>query len=340
MNSKGTESNSKTIVTIIDEDYEDELFHSITESRYYQSQKKHLPEVSAIVYLYIKDNMKFACGKDEDGVMLIQEGNIDEFLLYLHRKAVVDISALQLFIASYEMNFTVIKSKISYDDKEKKTLLSVFLYVVENYWECRLNGAYDKAMDIERYLTAMVYSNPGREAMKALQNGVSATITDYSRHLQSESGKKTIEPLKVNKPEDLTLIIDYSFENTRNNASYCLKTDTKKLRISRLFKQGELNFLIHNIVNPLTLNGEKKISAGQSVQISDSVWDIYGCKRIYQVDHINTAIRQYIKSVSKLRFFSQKNRSIDIRINILIENMTFLEIQQLRRIKRPQYINI
>lgn len=246
MNKDTSMINTKTVIQLIGKEYENELLHSIAECKFYKSKSKHFPSVSAVAYLYIKDNMKFALGDAEDGLIFISESNIETFIKHLYRKAIVDLSTVKSFLESFDANMVIIDSKVDLTEDEIERWREMLQYVAQNYWESRLHGAYDKVMDIERYQTAFIFSDPGREVaeimkktMKVLPRVVSNN-TDISERIQ------------VERPKDLTLIIDISFKKGERIEKVTLLSSSpekKRLPVNKLLTEKEMDFLLEAILS-------------------------------------------------------------------------------------------
>ncbi len=322
MISKGKKYEVLSLIRLEDEPSVDELLNSISASKVYQKNRKYLPEDALITYLYVKNNMKFGSDSHLKGAFFVQEVDIDMFMRDLIMRYEIDIYSLRTFIDSFHTNLVAIESTITFSKEQQTILLNMFLYVVENYWESRIFGGYEKTIDVAKLLTTFINLKPSREITATMKKTIDAAIKDNKGRYLSGNRSQSKGELIANKAEDITLTIDYSFGRNKHKATYKLASAGKSIRLSNLFKQNELDFLMNHVVNPLTLNCNKEIKPGSIATIEETVVKLWGKERPYHIDHINNAIRKYISSPRKIKCFSHRGRSIEVKICICLEQIS------------------
>ncbi|MDD4224315.1 MAG: hypothetical protein PHD87_07000 [Candidatus Cloacimonetes bacterium] len=320
MKTKPEAQDTKTVINIIDEHYEEDLQKTIVGCKAYKDYKAKLPSVETIVYLYVKECLRFVVGDANDGLFYIQEREVSSFIEHLYNKARLDVQVLLLFLGHFQKHMAMFAAKTKIDDDTIAVLKSMLEWVRYNYWESRINGIYDKATDIIQYISAYLLSKSGREDREAFNKYIMASIKDYG-YMLSSATKAEIPKILVDNPKDLTIILDYSFDRNKHEASYRLTSGSQSLRLPKLLSPTQLGFLMENIINPLTREKKTYVNPGEIAVIDPITWEGYGNKRTYQIDHINSAIRMHIRSERRLKFFSQKGCNIEVKVNIRIETM-------------------
>ncbi len=313
MNAKPKMQDTKAVIRIIDEEWEAELKQAIESSKVYKDLRKYLPGKDVIAYLYQKDRMRFASSEKGDGLQYVQEMELDSYLKTLHRRANLDLQAVSKILE----NFNLLMEMLKVDDRAKGVLESLFRNVRENYWQSRTNGLYEMAMEIIRYFSIYLHSEPVEDKMEEFRGLLQAFMDDY----KPADPKKEVEKIRVDDPKNLTLVMDYSFDRNKHEASYRLESGGKSIRLRKLFSQTLYDYLIYLVVNPLTADGKNIIKAGSTTLISKDVWDGMREKRPHHIDHINKKLREHVTSDKKLKFFSQRGRNIEVRLNIRIVDM-------------------
>lgn len=318
MKARPEAQDTKTVIRLIDEHYEEDLQKTIVDCKAYKDHQGKLPSVETIVYLYVKECLRFVVGNAKDGVLYIQERDIDSYIQRLFNRAVLDGQTLLLFLKGFNRHMAILENKGRIDADVKAVIRSILEQVKDNYWESRINGVYDIAMDIIQYTSAYLLSASGDKAMEEFQRGLNALLEDYN--MSRASAKAPNKTIRVDNLKDLTIIIDYSFDRDKDEASFRLTSGSQSLRLTKLLQPGLLEFLIENIVNPLTRKFNY-VKPGQIAIIDPQKWEEYGKKRTHHIDHINKEIKKHIESDKKLQFFSQKGRSIEVKVHIRIETM-------------------
>jgi len=243
---------------------------------------------------------------------------LDSYLKTLHRRANLDLQTISKYLENFNFQMEMLKV----DDRAKGVLESLFLNVKENYWQSRTNGLYEMAMEIIRYFSIYLHSEPVEDKMEGFRGLLQALMDDY----KPADPKKEVEKIRVDDPKNLTLVMDYSFDRNKHEASYRLESGGKSIRLRKLFSQTLYDYLIYLVVNPLTADGKNIIKAGSTTLISEYAWDGMGKKRPHHIDHINKKLREHVTSDKKLKFFSQRGRNIEVRINIRIETISRAEM--------------
>lgn len=311
---------SKMIFKLIDELEYEELLQLISESKVFKEKGRILPRASVLAHLYVFDRLRFLTDEIGTGSQDDLRGEIDEYIDYVYKKAVVDLIVFQQILDNFNTTFALLEARVTFKSKTKDTLIDLFENVIDNYWRYRLRGEYDAAKDMALLLTSLMAAEPQKQLYQIIQRVLEAHATDY----QKSHPKTTVKTIPVKKAEEITLLLDYSFDNNKYNASYKLSnTEGQSVRVHKLFQPGTLEFLIENVINPLTIKNTI-INQGNTITMSDTAYKAWGDKHSNHIYRLNQAIRKHLDNAGgkKIQSFSQQGKDITVYIKIQITSLT------------------
>jgi len=322
MESSNSNNSEIRVVKIVDEDYELELVARITDSPVYKKRSKKLPTPRMIAYLYIKDNMACLMNDTDDGLIYITVKDINSFIEQLYNRAIVDLITIKRFVSNFSKitNSPAQDGNLRLSSIDSDRLLTALEDVHKHYWERKLSGALDPAIAV-----ILVFSNHFIHKWEAglntqVQAMVQAFLSDADNKKRIEN-RQPLKKLRIEKASDLTIIIDYSLDKNKYNASYSLKSGVNSTHVTKLLDCNLSNFLRENVIDPLTLT-TYTISPGTTTDIDN--WECYRSQypSMYHINNINSQIRKYVDSSKKLKFFKRSGRTITVQCKIIVHSQS------------------
>lgn len=320
----GPTSNNNTKITvcgIVDDNYETELVARITDSHVYKKLCKKLPIPRIIAYLYIKDNMKCLMNDQNDGLFYIAEIELNSYIEQLYNRAIVDCNTIKLFVTNFSkiMNSQQQDGRLNFSKSDTDNLLTALEHTYKYYWECKTSGALYPALAVIQVFSNMKIYMVEVDADNMVKQFLEIYSADAERKKRFNNGQP-IKKISIEKASDLTIIIDYSFDNNKHNASYRLTSLKDRIPIKGNLLDGNLTkFLREYVIDPLTLY-ENKISPGMTTDIDN--WDTYqrNYPTKYHINNINNQIRKFVDSNTKLRFFVRRKHTITVKCHIIVSS--------------------
>lgn len=305
-----------TLEDLLGKSQADELIGLISESQVYKNKKNKLPPVSVIAHLYVHDRLKYIREMIFADSLADFQGEIDKYIDHLTVKARCDMYIFKQIYNEFELNLAVLQNKVTFDTETKEIIRGLFKYVIDDYWLSRLTLAYDQAKDLALFVTIIMTARPQLETKKSYISAIEAIASDYSRTHRGP----TVKTIPVDKVEDITLWMDYSFDNNKYNAKLKLSNSKgQTTRDDKLFQQGTLKFLIMKVIDPLTLH-KTEIVSGESVMMSELAYQASGNKRSFHINKLNEVIKKHLEipDGKKIKSFGQNGRVIHVNINIKV----------------------
>ena len=323
----------------------------IRESDNYQKHQEDFPDPSLLELLFIQRHLSngwidISRSIDKDKTSPKPEFNLNDYSLNLNWGDLQGLvnDFLSELLNERDFDFNCLEyigekivtipddpsksSKANERDKMAISFLSEFFSRSKQYWFNKI-----KPLRIERFIlesmNMVLHQNPSiTEVMQAFLDEFRKL--DESRKLdeihKNTMPKDQYPKIKAERPEDVTLILDYSYDSGKwiGEKFTIMNASGNKLRGIKSLKRGLLEFLIEYVINPLTYKQNKVIIPGETTIIDTVVWNKMGRKRSDKIDRINSELRKYIDypEGKKFQFFKQNGQTIQIRCKIIVEDST------------------
>jgi hypothetical protein len=347
-------------------DYHQKLIQAIETSKTFKDNKRVLPVPQLLAFLYVRKNISILYNANQNAIddnetygrycYWIHPEKIEEYLTIILRQRTIEMGVLDSLIKILHNRIDDLLMSVSSLNMQSIDIMLPFIHhMLKDYWYYKSKGRIDDYLLLANSINSILLNNNNQNAR------VIELLAETNFMVKNILKDGMIKKLIVNKPQELTLIIDISYEAVAK-PKFVLLTAHDRLNLKKLLTNGEVKFIcnlaelysqtyLRKVPNQIgtisippgsVLFEKQKHSNGKTHVLADpkyrgygvtpekigltSVEDLQKTSKYNKGNHtyiIGTRIRQYLEfPTKKFVIFSQRNNSLITNIQIIIDTKT------------------